>query len=438
MMFKVSAVVLFLSCAKEITSFAPTPSFSRATLNSNLKMIDPSMFHDLPQHFDSIGSAFSSLMISDGDISAAVDAVDAVTTAATDAVTTAAVSAPVDTVTQAASTDQGGGLGFLTGPIEGLLETIHSLIVAVGMDANAWGVSIVALTVLIKVLTYPLNKQQLESNAKMQMLQPAIKQAQAKYASNPEIMNQKVAEIYQSNDVNPLAGCLPLFIQLPVFIGLYRAVSTLAKDNELNEPFLWLPNLEGPIYGADPAEASNWLFSGWVDGVPSLGWDDTLAFLSIPVILIATQYLSIQLTQPKNVTPEQEAAQNNIVLKLLPLMLGFFSISVPAALGVYWVSNNIITTLLTIQIRSSLDATPPALSTDGSATARAIDTPVATFTPAPLREKPAGFAAAVEDDIDGIKPITPMDAEVVEASVEDAIPSAPSKKKRKGKKKKRN
>jgi len=95
------------------------------------------------------------------------------------------------------------------------------------------------------------------------MLQPAIKDIQAKYASNPEVMNQKVAEFYQTNEVNPLAGCLPAIVQLPVFIGLYRAVLTLAKEDKLNEPFLWLPSLEGPVYGADPASATSWLFSGW-------------------------------------------------------------------------------------------------------------------------------------------------------------------------------
>ena len=128
------------------------------------------MFHDLPQQFDSIGATFSSLMISDGDISAAVDAVDAVTTAATDAVTTAAASAPADAVAQAASTDSGSGpLGFLTGPIEGLLKLIHTFIVSVGVDANAWGVSIIVLTFVIRALTYPLTKKQYESTSKMQV-----------------------------------------------------------------------------------------------------------------------------------------------------------------------------------------------------------------------------------------------------------------------------
>ena len=90
-----------------------------------------------------------------------------------------------------------------------------------------------------------------------------MKELQTKYQSNPEVMNQKIAEIYQANDVNPLAGCLPSLAQIPIFIGLYRAVLNLAKEDKLNEPFLFLPNLEGPTYGADPGHANDWILKGW-------------------------------------------------------------------------------------------------------------------------------------------------------------------------------
>ena len=76
-------------------------------------------------------------------------------------------------------------------------------------------------------------------------------------------MNQKIAEVYQANEVNPLAGCIPSLVQIPVFIGLYRSVLTLAKKNALDEPFLFLPNLEGPTYGADPAHGSDWILKNW-------------------------------------------------------------------------------------------------------------------------------------------------------------------------------
>lgn len=77
------------------------------------------------------------------------------------------------------------------------------------------------------------------------------------------MMNQKIAEMYQTNNVNPLAGCLPSLAQIPVFIGLYRSVLNLAAADKLDEPFLFLPSLEGPTYGADPTHGTDWLLSGW-------------------------------------------------------------------------------------------------------------------------------------------------------------------------------
>merc|ERR1712127_653183 len=143
----------------------------------------------------------------------------------------------------------------------------------------------------------------------------------------------------------------------------------------------------------------------WVDGVPSLGWTDTAAFLTIPVVLVISQFLSMQMMATKD-------QEKPAVLKFLPLLIGWFSLSVPAALGIYWVANNIITTALTLQIRSGLtvaEPVAPAAAGGGSV----VDVSPSTFTPAPMREKPAGFGAA-EIDVDEMTPITATDATIVE------------------------
>jgi len=265
-----------------------------------------------------------------------------------------------------------------------------------------------------------------------QTLQPAIKEVQAKYQSNPEVMNQKIAEIYQTNEVNPLAGCIPSIVQIPVFIGLYRAVLNLAKADALDEPFLWLPNLEGPTYGADPTTGSDWLFKNWVDGTPSLGWDNTVAFLAIPVILVISQFVSMQLMQPKSEDPQQQQA--NAILKFLPLMIGYFSLSVPAALGIYWVTNNFVTTAITLSVRNSLkNAPPPVVTASPSGSGpTVIDAESTVFTPAPMRSKPSGFGES-DSASEGMKPITTMDAEIVSEGDDEpiagsSIPAAPQSK----------
>jgi len=413
---KLSSATKLLLLAYVAEAFAPSKLASRPTTVRSL-VVDPSHLQDI----------FSSISLSD-----AADAVSAVAADAASAVAPAA-----DAAGDVAAASSNGWFGFLTGPIENLIEIIHSSLVNVGVDKNAWGITIFAVTLTIKLLTFPLTKTQLESTNKMQALQPTIKDIQTKYQSNPEVMNQKIAEIYQTNDVNPLAGCLPSVVQIPIFIGLYRAVLELAKNNRLDEPFLFLPSLEGPVYGADPTQGSAWLFSNWVDGVPSLGWSDTLSFLVLPVFLVISQFVSMELMQPKEVEG-QPPAQGNAVLKVLPLMIGWFSLNVPAALGIYWVTNNIVTTATSLAIRTSMaNAEPVAVSSGSAAASVAAPTASAIFAPSPLKEKPSGFASDPDvAPITGVIDAEIMDSEEVFAG-EGMLADAPTSKKRGSKKKKK-
>jgi 60Kd inner membrane protein len=177
---------LFLAHA---AAFSPSvlqrPSFgARSTARSF--GIDPSHFTDALQQFTSTSVLLSDAMDGLADAAASMDSL---TDAVTSAVSTSTVSP--DVVVEAAA-DDNGWFGFLTYPIEGLLQIIHTAIAATG-TANAWGVTIIVLTILIKVVTFPLTKTQLESTNKMQAMAPAIKELQAKYQSNPEVMNQKIA-----------------------------------------------------------------------------------------------------------------------------------------------------------------------------------------------------------------------------------------------------
>lgn len=230
-------------------------------------------------------------------------------------------------------------------------------------------------------------------------------------------MNQKIAEVYQNNQVNPLAGCIPSLVQIPVFVGLYRAVLDLAQENKLDESFLWLPSLEGPVYGADPTKGSAWLFEGWTNGVPSLGWQDTISFLVLPIFLIISQYLSMEL-----MTPKEQKAQQPFFLKLLPLMIGWFSLNVPSALCVYWVTNNIITTASSVIIRNNLKMDPVLI---GGTTAAPPPPSSSIFAPTTMREKPEGFGSqswSPAPSVDGVTPITSSSSStstVVDVEVEE-------------------
>ena len=417
-------------------AFAPSRFGGRAGTARAFGGLDHAAFQDLPHHIHSLQNAFSTLNLADAVADMPIP--DA---------------AVADSVLEASTAGSGNGwFGFLEAPIEQTLQLCHSALVSMGLTENSWGVSILLMTTLIKLLTFPLTKTQLESTNKMQVsspvclacsasilsscshvtlfkaLQPKLKEVQNKYQSNPDVMNQKIADLYKENEVNPLAGCLPSFLQIPIFIGLYRAVLTLAKDGKLNEPFLFLPSLEGPTYGADPTHGSDWILKGWENGVPTLGWGQTAAFLVLPVVLVLSQFISMELMQPQP-GPDGTKPESPIVLKFLPLMIGWFSLNVPSALGIYWVANNIITTSTTLLIRSQM---APA-----TASVSPVPSPSASiFAAPPMREKPAGFSSAFEENPD-IKPITSIDAEIVGEDSDVSGGMGMDSKKRGSKKKKK-
>jgi YidC/Oxa1 family membrane protein insertase len=141
-----------------------------------------------------------------------------------------------------------------------------------------------------------------------------------------------------------------------------------------------------------------------------MGWENTIPFLILPVFLVISQFASMQLMQPKNQDPEQQQA--NFVLKLLPLMIGWFSLNVPSALCIYWVVNNIVTTASTLLIRNAM-ADPVVVSGGGAASAPPRSSP---FAAPPLRDRPAGFGSIDDSEV---KPLTSIDAEIVDVEVED-------------------
>ena len=301
--------------------------------------------------------------------------------------------------------DKSGWFGGIVQLLESSITLIHGVV-------GSYGVAIVLFTLLLKAVTFPLNYQQIESTTKMQALQPAIKRIQAKYAADPQQMNIMMAELYQENELNPLAGCLPALVQIPIFIALYRSLLSLAKEDLLEESFLWIPNLEGPVYGAQNAD---WLFKfdQWNGAVPPLGWHDTIAYLALPCLLVVAQSASTTLLQPP-ADPNNEAAQtSNQVLKYLPLMVGFFSLNVPAGLTIYWFCNNIITTASTLYIRQTVMAEQPV--TMGGASV------AAATAPAPKKLKKKKKEAASFDDMVAAVPKPKAAPEVMQAAAAPVI-----------------
>ncbi|KAL0436556.1 UNVERIFIED_CONTAM: Inner membrane protein PPF-1, chloroplastic [Sesamum radiatum] len=263
-----------------------------------------------------------------------------------------------------ASQKSGGWFGFISDAMEVVLKVLKDGLATVHVP-YAYGFAIILLTVLVKVATFPLTKQQVESTLAMQNLQPKIKAIQERYAGNQERIQLETSRLYRQAGVNPLAGCFPTLATIPVWIGLYQALSNVANEGLLTEGFFWIPSLGGPttIAARQSGSGISWLFP-FVDGHPPLGWQDTAAYLVLPVLLVLSQYVSMEIMKPPQT---DDPAQKNtlLVFKFLPLMIGYFSLSVPSGLSIYWFTNNVLSTAQQVWLRK-LGGAKPVVSENAS------------------------------------------------------------------------
>ena len=260
-----------------------------------------------------------------------------------------------DAAAQAASTipaylqnPRSGALGPLVGFLEDFLKVLESGLETVGVP-YAYGWSIVVLTLTVKAVTFPLTKTQVESSLSMQRLQPQIKAIQARNQDNKEAAQQEIARLYRDAGVNPLAGCLPTLATIPVFIALYRAFGAASVEGYLDDAaFYFIPSLGGPT---NVGGGTGWLFP-LVDGHPPLGpWEYSGRYLILPAMLLVSQYATQALVQPPANDQDESQKSTLLILKFLPLMIAWFSLNVPAGLGVYWFTNNIVTTGIQLYLK---------------------------------------------------------------------------------------
>ena len=181
------------------------------------------------------------------------------------------------------------------------------------------------MTVIIRLFLFPIAQKQFSSMAQMKALQPKMKAIQERYKDDKQMQQQKIMEMYKEEKANPLAGCLPLLIQIPIFFALYK-VLILAIEMR-HEPFLYIGDLSAP----DPAKILN-LFGLLPYDVPG--------FLGIGILAILlgfTMWLTFKLN-PSAMDPMQQQ-----IFNLMPWVLMFVMAPFAAGLLLYWVTNNILT-----------------------------------------------------------------------------------------------
>jgi len=221
------------------------------------------------------------------------------------------------------------------GPLDWLARILLSSLVFLKSFCGSYGWSIVILTIIVRLLFWPITQKANGSMKKMQKLQPKIKEIKEKYKSDPQIMNSKVMALYKEEKVNPVGGCLPILLQIPVFFALY---ATLDGAVELRQvPFLWAADLAQP---------------------------DTVAILFgvplNPLVLAMTGLMVVQQKlQPAAMDPMQQK-----MMMMMPVVMLFFLYSLPAGLTLYWTVSQVFSIIqLLVQKNAGKNETNQQLKT---------------------------------------------------------------------------
>jgi YidC/Oxa1 family membrane protein insertase len=190
-----------------------------------------------------------------------------------------------------------------------------------------WGVAIIILTVLINIVLFPLTFKSLKSMKQMQALQPRVEALRASRKDNPQKVNKEIMELYKKYKVNPLGGCLPMLLQMPVFFALYQV---LMRSIELRgAPFLWIKDLSQP----DRLIANIPIFPNELNILPLL----------MAVAMFLQQKLSTPPKAASSGASDQMAQQQRMMMVMMPVLFGVLFYKLPSGLVLYWLANTILT-----------------------------------------------------------------------------------------------
>ncbi|BFH65943.1 YidC/Oxa1 family membrane protein insertase [Paenibacillus azoreducens] len=174
---------------------------------------------------------------------------------------------------------------------------------------GAYGLAVLVMVIIVRTLILPLSIKQVRSSKAMQAIQPELAKIKQKYKDNPEKQQQETMRLFQENKVNPMAGCLPLIVQMPVFIALYNSI--IHNKYLYEHSFLWL----------------------------QLGKPDHTFIL--PLLAAATTFLQTRMMMKMNPSPQQGAMQ--FMMFVYPVLIFFMSYQFPSALPLYWFLSNLYT-----------------------------------------------------------------------------------------------
>jgi len=256
---------------------------------------------------------------------------------------------------------------FFVWPLAKGLVWLNDTLAAANLPYS-WGFAIILFTMAIKVVTFPLTVTQIKGMQAQKDLQPRIQELQKKYGKDKEKISQEQMKLYKEAGVNPLSGCLPMIVQMPVLFGLYSALIALGNALE-NATFFWIPNLGFPYY----TDGMSWIPELFNDGE----YLRLASYLVLPALLMVSQFYMQKMTTTSMPSTGEGGAAGMMgqMSTIMTLMFGFFTLQVPAGLTLYWVTSNLLQMGQTVAVNNMQKGgsilgtgSTPALAAAGSST----------------------------------------------------------------------
>jgi YidC/Oxa1 family membrane protein insertase len=189
------------------------------------------------------------------------------------------------------------------------LEFFHGL----GLE---WWLSIAALTIVVRLILFPLTIKQVKSMRAMQELRPELEKIRAQYSNNRQRQQEEMMKLYQERNINPLGGCLPILVQMPIFIGIFYVIREFGGY--------------GDVEGTKPSFQEGGIL--WFTNLSEMD-----PYLILPIVSALTMLAATEITA-KNLEPQQRW-----IMRILPIGITLFLWNFPAGLFVYWITSNVVT-----------------------------------------------------------------------------------------------
>ena len=207
-----------------------------------------------------------------------------------------------------------GWYGIASNPLNRLLNWLHVLFVGLGPKWS-WGLAIIALTLVVRIALWPLYAKSTRSMKRMSKLQPEMTKLKAKYSDDPNKMNQEMMKLYRTYGVNPLGGCLPMLLQLPIFFGFYRMLEYAVELR--HQGFWWVDDLSQP------------------DTIYVLPFFGGVPVNLLPIVMAITSFIQMAMT------PMTGDKMQRRMMMMMPFIFVFICYNFASALALYWTTTNL-------------------------------------------------------------------------------------------------